>query len=244
MTTRQGVKQKLQRFYDTAQYAGEINAKTGRNIAGSGLILNDGNIPANAVYVRSPENNAVVWAWGAVSDVEIDVRLHRLKDGTYEIAGADWILAESVWANNLTGAIQPPLDTTRYSNILIPSLSSGMVYPSPAGGLNVRISAHYYIDGGGVQVFYPDEADLDLTSSVPGTADEWGWVKVGMDRTTNTAIVIGVSTPKSITAELTEDELAAIALGGDTPHGGIRLRNGQTSIPYERGDLVDCRAYF
>lgn len=243
MATRQGVRFKFQNLYRRAQFADEIIAKTGRNL-GAGLVLWSSDIPVNAVYVRSPENNAITWAWGRVSDVDVDVVLKPQRNGQYQIDGPDWTRADAAWGSDLTGAIQPPLDGTKYGNVLVASLTAGRVYPSNSGGLNVRIAPHYYLDGSGNHVYYPDEDDLDLTSSLPGSSDEWCWVKVGMDRTTNTAIVIGTSTPKSITEALTEDELAGIALGGDTPHGGIRLRNGQTGIPAERGDIVDCRVYF
>jgi len=242
MATRQSVRQKFRRMYDGAQFANEIPARTGR-ILDAGLVLWSADIPVNAVYVRSQENNAIIWAWGRVSDVDIDVILKPTKGGQYKIDGPDWSRADAAWGSDLVGAIQPPLDSTKYENVLVQSLNPGRVYPSNSGALNVRIAPHYYIDGSGDHIYYPDEDDLDLTASVPGSSDEWCWVKVGIDRSTNGIVVVGTSTAKSITEALTEDELAGIALSGYTPHAGIRLRNGQTSIPYERGDIVDCRTY-
>lgn len=80
-------------------------------------------------------------------------------------------------------------------------------------------------------------ATLDLAGDQPG-ANEWVWVKVGVDPATN-ALTSAAGTAQSINLALTTAQLLAIDLDGAYPLAGVIVRGNDTRL-FEN-DIVDLR---
>lgn len=114
----------------------------------------------------------------------------------------------------------------------------GLVHPHE--GLIVYIEPFTYFYNGGEQDW--TGGTIDLTSYRPSTANAWCWVKVGVDPATNTAVAAaGDAQLQGIPLE--EHQLADIDFADYIPIGGVKLRNGQTTIANAM-DFADRRIWF
>lgn len=109
--------------------------------------------------------------------------------------------------------------------------------------LYVKVEAGFYRYND-ADVFFGG-GTLNLTANVPGTANMWAWVKVGIDPTTNT-LVAKTGTLYAKVVPLTGTELAPIAFDSNDTLvvriAGVKLRNGQTAIADWR-DFYDLRPF-
>lgn len=219
-------------------------AITGRRISTNSVQFSTPELLAqNKCYVRDSDYDyayRVVWNTKA-SRANVPVILFKF-DGEWQIWDADTPKANARLGTLLTAAITPPLQGDALE-VAFPSskIRTGFVKASAAGGLNVTLQTHLYPDSDGVPTLFEEE-DIDLTSNVPGTTDQWRWVVVGVDKSTGNVTKTN-GTPKSIYIDLTYAE--AVALVDDTAHwrAAVKLRNGQSIVPLYEDDFVDLRMF-
>jgi hypothetical protein len=83
---------------------------------------------------------------------------------------------------------------------------------------------------------------LDLTSSIPGTANKRRWVLVGVNPETNVAATVN-GTDYGLPMSLTVTQLVDIDPGTMIPLAGVNLFNGQTAVDQE-SMFADARPWY
>lgn len=196
----------------------------------------------NRVYVRpSNESYEARLVWGNAAYVNIPVIIRRLQDGEWQIDDVDFVASGAI-GEKVAGMLQPPVagDGTK---LVLPGYNfrPGRPRIDASGRLTAYIEPfNYWRDR--LEYYYPG-GTVDLTSAVPGTTGTWRWVKIGVTPVTN-AIVTATGTAQSVYEPLTPDALAAITMDDDIVLGGVKLRNGQTSLGIVDGDFADARQHF
>lgn len=109
-------------------------------------------------------------------------------------------------------------------------IDAGLVKVGPALDLNVEILPFFY-QFGGERKYYAGEI-YDMTSDVPGSANEHAWVLVGIDPAPNAATSVAGVAQATVLA-LQTAQLADINFAGLIPLAGVKLTNGQTAIDQE-----------
>lgn len=196
------------------------------------------------VYVRILQNGTPVTTVIALNTLvspayNLPVMLKRTPAGDYQVIGPDANRIATWTSTNITGIGVGP-HSHRIGSPLFEMTEGRRVEPGFVGvgtGLIVTILPTFVSNG--TAQGYVAIGTLDLTGSVPGSAGNWCWAKIGADPTG--VLVVATSTPQSVSTPLTEAQLAAIPMAaGVSPMCGVKLTNGETDITVA-SDFLDCR---
>lgn len=188
--------------------------------------------PEAKVWVRPPEDSrGGVAVWGSASMPNAPVWVGPGPDGDLEIKNPDWMEAVERVGEGARIIVQPPgMGELIPSTVTLKQFKPGRVELSPTGGLNVRI-AHFWHRGG----LWNSDADQDMSSYEPGTADYICWVVPYLDPDTNTVSAVTTTPVFGEKPDLEEVDIETVTLpAGVIPLGAFTLSNGQTSISTSR----------
>jgi hypothetical protein len=238
------LKKAAQQFVRNATFGGQIVGQLGK-VESDGSITYEVPGRPNCVYVRILQGGTTTITTAinnAVGLNPVHVILDKNRDGNLYIVGLDNTKVTVAQG----GASLPGLGVGPHSHRIGYGLEDlveqrrfepGLVARNT--GLIVTIYPFTFrVDN--IDYYYPGE-DFDLTSYIPGTANYWAWVKVGVDPDDLTAYAI-TGTEYSVAAPLTADMLADVAFENYIPLVGVRLKNGQTSITQD-SEFFDIRPF-
>lgn len=203
------------------------------------------------VYVRLVQGGVVTETIARNSRVprlaDLPVRLDRTPGGDLYIIGGD-LDEQSSFTGDIPINLDSPPHTHRLGFGMEDVVEGRRIQPGLVHaftvlgvyGLEVYIEPFHYITNGARKFW--GGGSIDLTSFLPGSANTWRWVLVGINPATNLPTAVS-GTALSLLSPLATADLAAIAFSDKIPLAGVKLRNGQTAINEER-DFADCRTAF
>jgi len=225
---------------DDALLARYRSVITGRLISSTQVQLSDLTLGVDRMYCRSDyDSRDEIVVNGAASAVNIPVWIEKMPDGKWRYVCPDYSKAIPAIGAALSNAALPPAQKTALEGT---KFKPGSLRASSAGALYVYLEPHFYFTRGGSYVYFPG-GDLDLTSNIPGTANQWRWVIICIDTTTNALVAVN-GTAKSTSLALDVSEIDDIAIGAYLPRKAIKLRNGQTFVMEREDDIADCAVHF
>ncbi len=115
----------------------------------------------------------------------------------------------------------------------------GLVRINTGSDMTVSVNPFHYLLNG-LRTYFPG-AVIDLTANIPVTASHWAWVKVGVDKATNTLVAV-TGTSQDVLSPLTEAQIAAIAFDDDIQLGAVKVKNGD-SVVNDPTSFTDCREW-
>lgn len=213
-----------------ARFAGWRRMVAGYKNADGSITMSGAGV--GKVWARSPEDSrggTAVWGSAAYPDAPLIVGPGF--DGAYEVKGADWLTASISFGEGARIIDQPPgMGELMPDTVPIKHFKPGRVELSPTGGLNIRI-AHFWHRGG----LWNSDADQDMSSYEPGTADYICWVVPYLDPDTNTVSAATTTPVFGEKPDLEETDIETVTLpAGVIPLGAFTLSNGQANISTSR----------
>ena len=160
---------------------------------------------------------------------DLPVRV-RVVNKTLSVISYDATTIDEFFSGSPIETTSPESDIA--STIATRQLLPGLVHAiqvSGSYGMTVQIEGFYYTnDVTNKKVYFPTTT-VDLTSYIPGSANQHKYVIVGVDPATNTEDVV-TGTAKSIAVPLTADDIESITLGNTLALCAVRLVYGMTAI--------------
>lgn len=175
--------------------------------------------------------------------VNVPVTLGWTKEGERIITGVSAVLADELFGDTLGAVFQPNVPVELWTNP-IPGemLNPGRVRLSSTGGMTVAVEPFEYYYGGTRKAYLG--GTLDLTASIPGTANKKAAVVICVNDS-NTLTQTAATAVDDYPPEFTRTDYDAVATTG-LRLMGITLRNGQTSITEtdpRNGGFMDLRPW-